>query len=221
MPRPLAGGENKAETERLRLKREKQNERAKERGREQSQRIESRIKTIIGSSKEPISYTQLLKEVGCRSDRTLKMHLKRMLERQEIAKGNGKRGRYFPPKIADYEPLEYLGLSVLHQSLKKGAINEFNQYLGSFVTYTLKHYEVNQAMSIISTMLREVEQYLKSESKVESAEWELWRDLDSREFIIKISNAENTMREAIDYGKFEQKWLKVTFILREIDHMPK
>jgi hypothetical protein len=108
----------------------------------------------------------------------------------------------------------------LHQSLKKGAINEFNRYLGSFITYTLKHYEANQAMSIISSVLKEVQQYLKSESKVESAEWELWRDLNSREFVIQVPTNENNMREAIDYGKFEQKWLKVKFIVREIDHKP-
>lgn len=206
--------------ERLKAQKAKLSQKAKERGELRMKPTANKIKQIL--SLNQASYTELLKGSGC-SSRAFRRNLNRLVENGEIAKQDGKRGKYFLPQgsIADHEPLEYLGLHILHESLKNGAINEFNHYLGSLITYTFKHYEVNQAMSIISTVLREVQQYLKSESKVESAEWALWRDLNSREFVIQVPTNENNMREAIDYGKFEQKWqVKIKFIVREIAHKP-
>ena len=72
-------------------------ERAKALGKQISERKEKELKQII-NSKQPISFTELLKEFSCRSDRTLKIYLKRMLERQEIAKEDGKRGKYVSGK---------------------------------------------------------------------------------------------------------------------------
>ena len=96
--------------------------------------------------------------------------------------------------------MEFFTIEVLSTILEeKQPIGEFNQWVGSFVTYTLKNYEVHQATQIITTVLTQVgftppppkkdhrllllgtpsaPQY-----RVEAPQWALWKAVDTREYI--------------------------------------
>lgn len=227
MPRPKTEEKNRRKEERLKTLREKQSQKAKERGERQSAEIDFRIKQELSNGR-PKTYTQLLQAVAC-SSRTLRIHLKSLQEKEEISKtivGDGKRPKYVSTKILPYEPLKFLGISFLHQSLNKDSINMFNQHLGSFITYTLKHFEPSQAMRIISTVLSQIEQYINlpkanflgtplAQPNVESKEWTLWDDLNSRNYVTTLSKPVQehskdfglVKTEGINYGKFEKQWL--------------
>ncbi|MCL5949594.1 MAG: hypothetical protein M1490_03860 [Candidatus Bathyarchaeota archaeon] len=127
------------------------------------------------------------------------MRLNAMVEREEIIKLNGRKG-YMLAEIRNYESLEFFTIEVLSAILEeKQPIDEFNQWVGSFVTYTLKNYELHQATQIITTVLTQVgftpppskkDQHLllfgtpaTPRYQVEAPQWALWKAVDTREYI--------------------------------------
>jgi hypothetical protein len=132
-------------------------------------------------------------------------------EEKVIAIGeDGKHSEYTVPKIFNSHVLKILSCSFLHNKLDKinasedreKSISEFNRYLGSLVTYVLKNYDWSQASDIFNDVLPMIGNYInlnnlrlptellgenrKQEPNVESLDWDLWRKLDSREFVTTV-----------------------------------
>ena len=99
------------------------------------------------------------------------------------------------------------------------SISEFNSYLGSLVTYVLKTTHWNQAAEILNSVLPMIGNYInlsnlhlpkelsdnpKQEPNVESSDWNLWRKLDSREYVTLIPMQKGTNRESKKKREKEQ-----------------
>ncbi len=226
MPRPNKTQREvreKNQVENRRIVVEKIREKMLEKGEEKRRVIKGKIRIALGSSF--LTYTDLLKASGV-SPKIFKKYRKEMVDSNEIAQVivNGKKG-YCLSGIRNYESLEVFAVSVLHQRLTD--IDEFNRLLGSLVAYTLRNYEIGQALSILRTVFYEVESYIKPPlpahdqhlllfgtpavtQNAESKEWELWRDIDSRKYVTTVTvqgKDKLVSKEAFDLPRFQREWL--------------
>lgn len=193
-------------------------------GEAKNRAIKGKMRIALG--KGFLTYTEFLKASGL-VPKTFKKYRKEMLDDNEIIKvtEKGKKG-YSLATIRSHQSLEILATSVLHQSLTD--IQRFNQLMGSLVAYTLKNYEIEQAMNILRTVLYEVEGYIKQPApeqdhhllifgtpttttkNAESPEWKLWKDIDSRKYITTVTvqgKDKLVSKEAFDFPRFQKDWL--------------
>jgi hypothetical protein len=199
MPRPKANERKQWEEKKRKITIEKMRKKAFANGANKIRGSEDKIRLALGD--KLLTYTELKKASGLSNNKTFRTRLKAMGEQEEIMRvATEEKKGYMLTKIRNYESLEFFAIRVLHQFLKNGLINEFNQHLGSLITYTLRNYELAQATQIITTILSEVERYIKPTLletdqrlllcgtpaitlKAESPEWALWKAIDSREYI--------------------------------------
>lgn len=132
--------------------------------------------------------------------------LKKLKEEETVVNINpeGKHPLYATTKLSESLVLQFLSTKFLHHLLEKindskdkdKSIAEFTRYFGSLITYIFKHYNLSQSQEILSPILLQIEAYLnypktwdgatpvlKQEPAVETVEWQLWREFDSRDFI--------------------------------------
>ncbi len=136
--------------------------------------------------------------------------LNELLEERKVGKVIfvGSHPRYHLIETPNWVSLEYLSSSYLYMLLEKirtstdreQATNNFNRYLGSLIAYLLKTHDANHSQEILRVILTQIQSYLnypepktlmgqpltKKEPNVESDEWVLWRDIDSREYITTV-----------------------------------
>lgn len=170
------------------------------------------------------TFTELLNETNLARG-TLSRHLKKLQERGQVFKMLDQNGSivYSLIEYPQWVVFQDLAISYLHHSLRNEPIEVFNQKLGSLITYTLKQYKEPSSIEILTPIISQISAYINlpktfmgeplkvSEPKVESKEWEVWRDIDSRNYITKVEILEKgfvVKKEAIDYGKFKAKWLE-------------
>jgi hypothetical protein len=224
MPRPNSDEKNRRRDEREKLRKQRIRQSSIERGNRQTMLHESKILSAL--IERPLSYTELMHKTRF-EPKPLKNYLKKLKNRESITKvavEGKKRELYALTKVSCEQAFKFLAISFLVQSLTNDPINEFNQHLGSLITYTLKQYKMPQAMSILIPIIVEIEdcinlpktiygwEVLKKEPNVESNEWELWRDIDSRNYVqlTEVSGKRGGIvkREGLNYAEFEKKWLK-------------
>lgn len=171
----------------------------------------------------PLSYNRL-QEKSELSRNAFNNSLHRLLRMRKVCKtGSKKRDAYALTGIPNDISLELLSTSFLHHSLENSSISQFNQYLGSLITYVLRHYQRSKAMLILSHIISQIEAYVNlpvtfmeeplsvSKPNVESAKWELWKDIDSKNYVTGTKIDKNGViieKAAINYVKFKEKWLK-------------
>lgn len=209
MPRPKVSDSKIRAEEKRQKKNEKIGEKARIRGRLQSRPNKDRIKVALTKftvGGEAPCYTELRKAAGLPNDTTFRNNLKEMVETKEVIKvkidPDKKKYVYILNKMRPDDSLIFFAICTLHDRLTKGyPITDFNQLLGSFITYTLKNYEWEHANHIITLVLTQIEDYTKQPPPardqrlllcgvpavsydVESPEWVMWRSVDSRKYVL-------------------------------------
>lgn len=246
------------------VKQKRNEERNKARKEETKRKI---VCTMLKSETGKSSFDWLFRETGAKSRSYLNELLKQLIDDGAIVKisPDGEHPFYVVIKIPKSTILAELSCSFLFEMLEKinvskdreKSVSEFNRYLGSLIAYVLKKYYFTDAEKILNSILPTVGSYLtyfpesfdrssqclvqKQEPNVESAEWNLWQDLDSGKYVTVLSipqgvgdftkksqqrknapvdaitqilqknrdkKVTTVKRESIDYGKFEEKWLK-------------
>lgn len=156
----------------------------------------------------PSSFTVLKTKSGLAKSYFNKL-LTELLDEEKVVEISveGKHSSYTVSKIVNSQVLKVLSCSFLHDELEKinastdraKSISEFNRCLGSLVAYVLKSYDWSEASEILNTVLPMIGNYInlsnlrlpkelsdnpKQEPNVESSDWNLWRKLDSREYVV-------------------------------------
>jgi hypothetical protein len=224
MPRTTPAEKDRREKERRKQRNQRIKESSIKRGNRQTMAHENKILSAL--IERPLSYTEILHKTRF-EPKPLRGYLKKLIKREAIIKvpvEGKKRELYALTKVTCEQSLKYFAISFLVQSLTNDSINEFNQHLGSLIAYTLKQYKMPQALSILTPIIVEIEDCINlpktiygeplsvKEPNVESNEWELWKDIDSKNYsqLTEVSGKCGGIvkREGLNYAKFEKKWLK-------------
>lgn len=205
MPRPKTDESRKRKAEKVRKKNEKIKQKASKRGLAQSRESQDKIKKALGN--EVMTFTELknatMKEgLG---DKAFKDNLEVLVAREEFKKlqiGKKQRFLYLKNNIKAYESLEFFAIEALGRALREtgDSTAEFNQHLGSFITYVLTHYSGYEAHHVLKTVLTEVQEQITKPApendqrkllrgipavtySVESPQWAVWKAIDSTNYI--------------------------------------
>jgi predicted transcriptional regulator len=190
----------------------------------EKQAIQTEHKIIQALKMKPLTFSQLIKETKL-SRGTINKYLRKLLQKGEIFKILDEKGNivYSLIEYPQWLVFQDLAISYLHHNLRNEPIEVFNQKLGSLITYTLKQYQEPLSIEILTPIISQISAYINlpktfmgeplkiSEPKVESKEWQVWRDIDSRNYVTKVEILEKGFiirKEAVDYAKFKEKWLK-------------
>jgi hypothetical protein len=128
------------------------------------------------------------------SRKSCNKYLKGLVEKGIIAKvrGKGKRKMYSLKLVPDRAVFQVRATVFLHQTLTNSDIALFNQRFGSLLTYTLKLHKA-ESLTILAPIISQVGAYINlpkmfmgepvsvAEPKVESSEWDIWREFDKTE----------------------------------------
>lgn len=208
------------------LRREKIKAKIKQIIEKQAEEAERKILEAVKT--EPLTFSQLLEKTRL-SRGTLNKYLKRLQEKGQTFKILNEKGDivYSLAEYPSWLVLQDLAITYLHHSLRCEPIDVFNRKLGSLITYILANYKHPYSIKLLTPIMAQIEAYLTPSTickgtelethyeppKTESKEWELWKDIDSRNYVTKIDMPYGPKgiiikREAIDYPKFKEKWLK-------------
>jgi len=193
----------------------------------EKQAEETERKILEAIKTQELTFSQLLEKTRL-SRGTLNKYLKRLQQKGKTFKLLNEKGEivYSLAEYPSWMVFQHLATTYLHHSLMSESIEVFNEKLGSLITYVLSNYKYPHSLKLLTPILEQIEAYLTPTEhfkgteyeiryeppKVESKEWELWRDIDSRNYIIKIDMPYGSRgiikKEAIDYPRFKEKWLK-------------
>ncbi|MEM3665190.1 MAG: winged helix-turn-helix domain-containing protein [Candidatus Jordarchaeales archaeon] len=206
------------------LRREKIKAKIRQIAEKQAEETERKILEAIKTQEQ--TFSQLLEKTKL-SRGTLNKYLKRLQEKGKTFKLLNEKGEivYSLTEYPSWMVFQYLATIYLHHSLRSEPIEVFNEKLGSLITYILSNYKYPHSLKLLTPILEQVEIYLTpthfkgteyeihhEPPKIESKEWELWKDIDSRNYVIKIDMPYGLRgiikKEVIDYPRFKEKWLK-------------